>query len=220
MYLPLVLRPGGIYGMGVSEHPIDALNADWWFSYGHCFPPCVSLNKLHGDVPQTWCEPYELIFNEPEMYDPADSSPIVTVAEAVVKSKQVRAQCPKSWLIAGNVSHLPKGTAWLLDYIAQGGEYDQVGFHCYSEMAQGCIDHIENMKVALKGVPFCLTEWNTTTYDLVEFEKYMRYVSTLKCSAAFVSFTSYLYPDLGTLYLQSIDGVITEKGKVFAGRKN
>lgn len=211
LYIPFMFRPSGLYGMGVAGTPDTGLRADFFMGYQHCNAPCIPMNKGHS-VPQGWCAPIELLFNEP-----TSEAPTISVTDAITISQAIRQECPSTWLVVGNFIQYPWGLQWMKDYIAGGGIYNQVGFHSYCQFAQDCINYIEYVKTQLP-VPLCLTEFNTTTNDAENFRQLLEYVQhTMDCAIVFAACWSCENGD-PVLDLQNAQG-LTPKGAAFAERQ-
>jgi hypothetical protein len=164
-------------------------------------------------VPQGWCAPNQLLFNEPTNSDPAAGYKI-SVEDAVEVSRAIRQECPHTYIVAVNFMQTDEGIEWAQDYIALGGEYDMLGYHIYCVDAQACIDYIERIRRDFEE-PLCLTEYGTVTEDVPNFKKLVDYVTkNLACSAVFTSY----WEAQPVFNMQYADGSLTPKGLIFARR--
>jgi hypothetical protein len=226
-YLPSVMRPSGLIGKGVASWSGGKyqreLDADWFYIWAWCDAPgCVPMSRGWALPPK--CSDLLLVGNEPNSIEPygATTSP----ESAAMASWAIRAQCPATWLIAGNVA-LPEfwgmtGIEWIRRYIAAGGEYDQLGLHAYvspNGNAQQAITYLEDAVTAFPGERMCVTETGTFNNSAETFAELLSYVEmNFGCLG--------IYTDRdpsGTVYstgmsLVDADGALTEYGYIFAGR--
>lgn len=211
-WLARAQRPPPLETLGVAAWSgalmLDAPCVVWGWS-DTCFPMSV-----RGETPP-YCPAYLFLFNEPEGAEPW-GHPVEPRAGAAA-SQALRAHCPRTWLIVGN--NMQAGTAWLDEYIANGGQYDQLGTHCYIYgLAQTCIDLIENFIKHFPDTPICVTEWAVLRDENVaaEMPQFLDYLARVRC--AFV-FTDAMIG--GEPWGKGIDpslmknGALTARGEIF-----
>lgn len=229
VFMPLVAQSQKPLGMGLAWATIEpygvAVKADWWYRGGifddpSGTPSYPNLGSLYG---ASQCRAWMLIFNEPDpggnlewTYSPQD---------AAGQSRRVRQLCPTAQLIAGNVSQY--GLDWLRQYVALGGEYDWLGFHCYTRWeTEDCILQIQAFQSAFPNERLCLTEWNFVSHDpptpseRYQFGLYLEFVQNnfSQCSAVFTD----RYVDAGgnSNSLLNADGTLNQIGVIYAERNN
>lgn len=189
-YLPMVARAKGLWGKGVASTSngayIDKLGATWYYTWGFCDARrCVPMMRSAKLPPS--CPPILLYLNEPNSIEPYGATTPPEFAAQV--SLAIRAQCPSTWIVAGNVAYDwfgMRGEEWLTLYFAAGGVADQVGVHCYvSPNGTVAQCHWLDDWTTRFGRPLCVTEFGIGREDVAEYARLVEYVAKFRCYAAF-----------------------------------
>lgn len=160
---------------------LDSLEVLWRYSWGeYCGGADRCINMVRSmQLPQQ-CNDYLLVGNEPNAREPYGST--VSPSQAVKLVKAIKAMCPKTFLIVGNVSAdnwgNGSGANWIRSFLTLYGKYkDGIGVHCYTQhLASYCIDKLKEYRSIYPGEMW-VTEFSVMSGDPVEFKKVLDYAS-------------------------------------------
>ena len=220
-----------IKGLAMADpsHPEDlaALGASWYYTWG--------WNTSAGAIPMVRsmqlppsCAPQILVGNEPNAKEP-NGAP-VRPQDAAVLVRAIKAQCPTSLLIVGNVSAddwstvggWGSGYNWLRAFLqAYPDFHDALSIHCYT---QGGASYCISLLAAMRGLyagDMWMTEGNCLSCTPSEFGRLLDYAG-----GAFSHVAFYTNRQPAAAYTQGWalqgadlvgqDGALTLNGQVYA----
>jgi hypothetical protein len=225
-YLPTVMRPVGLAGKGIASWTAGKyqaeLGAAWFYTWSFCDAPgCVPMSRDWSLPPK--CPELLLAGNEPNSIEPYGAP--TTPQDAAAKSQAIRAACPSTLIIAGNVA-LPEflgqtGIEWTRQYIDAGGQYDQLGIHAYASPngnSAQVIGYLEDFVAAFPKERICVTESGTFNNSAETFGELMQYLTThFDCLAVYTDQDPVGTPYATGMSLVDATGALTEYGIIYAG---
>ncbi len=228
VFIPYLEKPPGLWGGGVASTTggqfNNALRADFWYKWSWCdVPNCIPMLR-NWTLPPS-CPLTLLLGNEPNAPEPFGYP--ITPEDAATISQQIRALCPGTWLVAGNVAMSSEGeflsaVEWIWQYLDADGIANQVGVHCYvprTGSAQQCVDWLNGFMDAFPQRMFCLTEWNTFNRDPVIFQELLNFVvDNFGCYAIFTDFDKTWQWYSINLDLINPDGTPNVYGEIYRSR--
>jgi len=239
--------PKGDKGLAMAtvrnQEDLELLGVSWWYywSFGNndTYTDCIPMvREIYRAVP--YCPDKLLYLNEPNAVEPWGSTTPPDIA--VDRLLKIEAQCPDTFIIAGNVSAddwtkaqyinqymiplLRSGYDWIDEFLHEyelqsGNAYqDAIGVHCYDEdSAVWCIKKLAAMRGLYDGEMW-VTEYSITGGDARQF-----YLLTWYVAYHFDAYAAYTNRQPVDGYSYSIfpypvdlvhGGELTEMGKVFA----
>jgi hypothetical protein len=224
-YLPTVMRPVGLAGKGIASWTGGKyqaeLGAEWFYTWSFCDAPgCVPMSRDWSLPPK--CPELLLAGNEPNSIEPYGAP--TTPQDASIKSQAIRAACPSTLIIAGNVA-LPEflgmtGIEWTRQYIDAGGQYDQLGAHCYvspNGNVDQCRTALGDFVAAFPKERVCVTESGVFNNSAETFGELMQYLTAhFDCIGIYTDRDPTGTPYATGMSLVDVTGALTEYGIIYA----